>query len=182
MERYTELQKFERQRRKRQKLANFLYVRYADDWVVLCDGTREQAEALRQELYEFLKSELKLELSMEKTRVTHVSEGFVFLGFLIDRTIVGSGKWAPRIRIPAKAMEKVRRKMRAALAPKTHKDSVRTRILGLNSIIGGWCRYYQMTSSPAYYFGKLGNEIFMGMAHWLGRKYELSMPQVMERF
>jgi RNA-directed DNA polymerase len=182
MERYTGLQKLEREKRKRHGLANFLYVRYADDWVVLCDGTREQADALRRELYEFLKQELKLELSMEKTRVTHVSEGFVFLGFLIDRSIVGSGKWAPRIRIPANAVEKVRSKMQAALAPETHRDSVRTRILGLNRIIGGWCRYYQTTSSPAYYFGKLGNELFLGMAHWLGRKYELSMPQVMRRF
>lgn len=182
MERYTGLQKLEREKRKRHGLANFLYVRYADDWVVLCDGTREQADALRRELSEFLKQELKLELSMEKTRVTHVSEGFVFLGFLMDRSIVGSGKWAPRIRIPANAVEKVRRKMQAALAPETHRDSVRTRILGLNRIIGGWCRYYQTTSSPAYYFGKLGNELFLGMAHWLGRKYELSMPQVMRRF
>ena len=119
---------------------------------------------------------------MEKTRVTHVSAGFMFLGFLIDRSIVGSGKWAPRIRIPANAVEKVRRKMQAALAPETHRDSVRARILGLNSIVGGWCRDYQTTSSPAYYFDKLANELFLGMAHWLGRKYELSMPQVMRRF
>jgi RNA-directed DNA polymerase len=182
MERYTELSSVERRKRKRRGLANFLYVRYVDDWVVLCDGTRAQAEALRQELGEYLKLELKLELSMEKTRVTHISEGFVFLGFLIDRTIAGSGKWAPRIRIPAKAVEKVRGKLQAALAPDTHKDSVRSRILGLNSIIGGWCRYYQMTSSPNYYFDKLERELFWGMAHWLGRKHELNMPQVMRRF
>jgi RNA-directed DNA polymerase len=182
MERYTELIPLERRKRKRHGLANSLYVRYADDWIVLCDGTREQAEALRQELFEFLKQELKLELSMEKTKVTHISEGFVFLGFLMDRNIAGSGKWAPRIRIPAKAVEKVRSKMQTALAPKTHKDSVRTRILGLNSIIGGWCRYYQTTSSPSYYFGKLGYELFWEMAHWLGRKHELSTPQVMKRF
>ena len=81
MERYTELPELERQRRKRQKLANFLYVRYADDFVVLCDGTKEQAEAMRQELYKFLKSELMLELSLEKTKVTHASDGFEFLGF-----------------------------------------------------------------------------------------------------
>lgn len=87
MERYTELQPKERGQRKRRGLANFLYVRYADDWAALCDGTRAQAEALRQELYQFLKEELKLELSCEKTRITHVAEGFEFLGFLIERNI-----------------------------------------------------------------------------------------------
>jgi RNA-directed DNA polymerase len=134
MERYTELVRWKFQQRKRQGLANFLYVRYADDFVVLCDGTKEQAATLRQELYEFLKAELKLELSMEKTKVTHVSEGFEFLGFLIDRQVVGSGKWAPRIRIPTRAMEKVQDKIRTALAPATRSDSVRIKILGLNRI------------------------------------------------
>jgi RNA-directed DNA polymerase len=182
MERYTARPEWERTKRKRQGKANFLYVRYADDFVVLCDGDREQAEALRLELYEFLKAELKLELSLEKTKVTHVSEGFEFLGFLVDRGIVGSGKWAPRIRIPARAMEKVRGKIRAALAPDTHEDSVRTKILGLNRIIGGWCRYYQTTSSPRAYFEKLGNEAFWLMTHWLGRKYQMSIPRVMKAY
>jgi RNA-directed DNA polymerase len=160
MERYTELPDGERRKRKRQELANFRYVHYAADVVVLCDGSKEQAEAMRQELFEFLGSELKLELSLEKTKVTHISEGFEFLGFRIDRNIVGSGRWAPRIRIPMRAMEKVRGKLRTALAPHTHGDSVRSKIIGLKRIIGGWCRYCQTTSSPSRYFNKLDHAVF----------------------
>ena len=182
MECYTTLGKQERERRKRRGSANFLYARYADDFVVLCDGGKEQAEALREELHEFLKVELKLELSMEKTKVTHGSEGLEFLGFLIDRGVTGSGKWAPRVRIPAKAVEKVRGKLRAALAPNTYKDSVRTKILGLHRIIGGWCRYYQTTSSPSRVFGKLRYEVFWMMAHWIGRKEDMSTPRVMRKY
>jgi RNA-directed DNA polymerase len=182
MERYAELPSLKRQQRKSRGLANFLYVRYADDFVVLCDGKMEQAEAMRQELYEFLKAELKLELSMEKTKVTHIREGFEFLGFLIDRHIGARGQWVPRIRIPAQAMEKVRSKIRAALAPHTHEDSVSIKILALNRIIGGWCRYYQTTSSPSYYFSKLGHEVYWLMAHWLGRKHQMSIQDVMEKF
>lgn len=85
--------RIDRRKRRDRGLANFLYVRYADDFVVLCDGTKEQAEAMRQELYQFLEAELMLELSWEKTKVTHVSEGYEFLGFALDRNIVGSGKW-----------------------------------------------------------------------------------------
>jgi RNA-directed DNA polymerase len=182
MERYTEIPPWDRSKRKGRGLANFLYVRYADDFVVLCDGTKGQAETMRQELHEFLKSELMLELSLEKTKVTHVSEGFEFLGFLIGRNIAGTGRWAPRIRIPMRAMEKVRGKIRAALAPDTHEDSARSKILGLNRIIGGWCRYYQTTSSPSFHFGKLSYESFELMAHWLGRKYQMSIPRVMRAF
>jgi RNA-directed DNA polymerase len=182
MERYTELTSLQRRKRKGQGLANFLYVRYADDFVGLCDGTKEQAEELRRELCEFLRAELKLELSMEKTKVTHIHEGFEFLGYLIDRNITGTGKWAPRIRIPTRAMEKVQDKIRTALLPNTHEDSVRLKIQGLNRIIGGWCRYYQTTSSPSRYFNKLNYKVFWLTGHWLGRKYRMSMPRVMEKF
>jgi len=182
MERYTERSTYERQKRKRQGKANFLYARYADDFVGLCDGTREQAEALRQELYEFLKLGLKLELSMEKTKVTHISEGFEFRGFRIDRGIAGSGRWAPRIRIPTKSMKKVRQKLRAALSPETHKDSVKIKITGLNRIIRGWCHYYETTSSPSNGFQKLGNEEWQLMAHWLGRKSQMSIARVIRTY
>jgi group II intron reverse transcriptase/maturase len=182
MERFTALTDEERRKRRRRRLANFLYVRYADDFVVLCDGTKAQAEALREELHIFLKAELKLELSLEKTKVTHAHEGFEFLGYVIDRNITGTGKWAPRIRIPERALEKIRSKIRIALAPSAHGDSVHTKIVGLNRIIGGWCRYYQTTSSPSVYFRKLRYTVFWGMAHWLGRKYQMNMPEVMRTF
>lgn len=51
----------ERMKRRRNGLANFLYVRYADDFVVLSNGTRAQMEAFRDELYQFLKTTLRLD-------------------------------------------------------------------------------------------------------------------------
>ena len=61
----------------------FFVVRYADDFVVLVEGTLEQAEAERSALAEFLLRELRMELSMEKTRITDVREGFDFLGYRV---------------------------------------------------------------------------------------------------
>jgi hypothetical protein len=60
---------------------------------------------MKKELSDFLATELKLELSWEKTRVTHIKEGIKFLGFEIDRNRTGSGKLAPRIRIPRSAAQ-----------------------------------------------------------------------------
>ncbi len=51
----------------------FYMVRYADDFVVLVDGTREQAEAEKLALAEFLKTALRMELSIEKTPATRVA-------------------------------------------------------------------------------------------------------------
>jgi hypothetical protein len=49
-------------------------------------------------------------------------------------------------------------------------------------IIGGWCRYYQTTSSPSYYFNGLNKVLFEAMTHWLGRKYRTRISEAMRRF
>ena len=68
-------------------------VRYADDFVVLVDGTEQDAEALREEIAGVL-APLGLRLSEAKTRVVHMSEGFGFLGFRIQwRRKRGTSKW-----------------------------------------------------------------------------------------
>jgi len=57
------------------------FVRYADDFVILCK-TKHQAQGAL-DIVEKVMRELELELSPEKTHITHASEGFEFLGFLI---------------------------------------------------------------------------------------------------
>jgi group II intron reverse transcriptase/maturase len=166
---------------KRKGHANFLYVRYCDDFVVLCDGNKQQAEAMKQELTGFLATHLKLELSQEKTKVTQVKDGFEFLGYLIERGIGTSGKFAPRIRIPKSALDKAVFKVDRMLRGSTN-DSVKTKIQALNRFIRGWCQYYQTTSSPNVMFQKLEYKVFWSMGHWLGKKHKLSMPRVMQKF
>ena len=69
---YLSLSKEKKRGRRNRGLANFLYVRYADDWVVLCNGTKAQALAMKEELKGVLKK-MGLELSEEKTKVTHIT-------------------------------------------------------------------------------------------------------------
>jgi RNA-directed DNA polymerase len=182
MEQYTGLSLREKRQRRKQGLANFLYVRYGDDFVVLCNGTKAQAEAMRQELHQFLKMDLKLELSLEKTKVTHVDDGFKFLGFWLQRKVGRNGQRVTKILIPQEAPRAFLGKIRRALKPATHRDSVKTKVIALNRIIQGWGRYYQYTSSPKAVFHKLDYHVFWLLAHWLGRKYQLSIPNVLRRF
>jgi len=61
------------------------YCRYADDFLVGIIGNREEAEAVKQWLSTYLKEELQLELSPEKTLITHAKKRVRFLGYDIKR-------------------------------------------------------------------------------------------------
>src|SRR6266542_3494993 len=58
------------------------YVRYADDFLLGFAGPRSEAEEIKRQLKEFLRDELKLELSEEKKLITHAkNEAAKFLGY-----------------------------------------------------------------------------------------------------
>ncbi|HET8671673.1 MAG TPA: reverse transcriptase domain-containing protein [Candidatus Saccharimonadales bacterium] len=181
MKRYVGLPRMQRIHRRKQRLSNFVYIRYADDFVVLCNGTKQQAEELKQELYNFLREQLRLRLSKEKTKITHLNDGFTFLGFWIQRC-AGHKGMTTKILIPQEAVRRVEAKIKAATTPTTHQDSVNSKILAINRIIGGWCRYYQYTSKANTTFRKISPKVFWQVAHWLGRKHEMKMTEVMKRY
>jgi group II intron reverse transcriptase/maturase len=60
------------------------YIRYADDILLGFAGPRAEAEEIKQQLAEFLHQTLKLELSQEKTLITHATtQAARFLGYEI---------------------------------------------------------------------------------------------------
>lgn len=61
-----------------------VYVRYADDFIIGISGTKEEAEKIKHELKGFISKNLNLELSEEKTKITHSSENARFLGYDIN--------------------------------------------------------------------------------------------------
>lgn len=61
------------------------YNRYADDWVIGITGNRKLAETIREEVKKFLKTKLEIELSEDKTKITHIVEDkTLYLGFQIS--------------------------------------------------------------------------------------------------
>lgn len=58
-----------------------VYVRYADDFLIGISGTKEEASWFKQQIKEWLMEHLQLELSDEKTKITHSSEPARFLGY-----------------------------------------------------------------------------------------------------
>lgn len=182
MEQYTNLSTKEKTARRRHGKSNFNYVRYADDWVVLCNGTKAETLEMKEKLKNFLNSNLKLELSEEKTKVTHINDGFIFLGFWIHREIGQKGKMTTKVEIPKDAICKVLSKIKATTAKSSHNDSISLKILALNRIYGGWCRYYQYATGAATIFNEVEYHLFWALAHWISRKEKCSIPTTMKRY
>ena len=132
----------ERERRTRRGAALPCFiVRYADDFVALVRGTEQQAEQLKAEIAEFLKTELILELSEEKTLVTSVDKGFDFLGFNIRKY-----PRATLITPSRKAMSKFRDKVRQR-GWEAFRLNDAAAVVHLNRFLFGWGMYYRRVSS-----------------------------------
>lgn len=94
----------------------FYVVRYADDFVVLVQGTQKDAEGERQALARFLKEELCMELSLEKTRITDVREGFDFLGYrVVQKKSPARRRHVGNLFIPKEKLQLLRDKIKAAV-------------------------------------------------------------------
>lgn len=57
------------------------YVRYADDFLISVNGSKEDCEWIKARLTDFIRNTLKMELSQEKTLITHSNNCARFLGY-----------------------------------------------------------------------------------------------------
>jgi group II intron reverse transcriptase/maturase len=124
-------------------------VRYADDFVVMCD-TKAAVDEARGRVSTVL-ARLGLELHPEKTRMVDLSrgrEGFDFLGCHLRKRMSGPIWERTRQRVyylhrwpSSRAMARVRARVRA-LTPRTrsHED-LRRVIADVNPVLRGWAQY-----------------------------------------
>lgn len=133
---------------RRRGFATYRLVRYADDFVLLVRGSREQAEALREETARVLRDELKMELALEKTLVTHVDEGFDFLGHRITR-----GSWKGKrlclTRPSRKSLEAIKRKVKALTTRSTTHLELGVLLRRINPVLRGWSTYFRYDVAKA---------------------------------
>ncbi|MBA3814815.1 MAG: group II intron reverse transcriptase/maturase [Alphaproteobacteria bacterium] len=110
------------------------FVRYADDFVILCK-TELEAERALDLVRSFLK-DMELEDSPEKTKIRHFSQGFDFLGFTIKNR---------SIKMRAKSMEKFKDSIRE-ITTRSH-NLEKEVIEKLNRVIRGTVNYFGTTFS-----------------------------------
>lgn len=145
-------------------------VRYADDFVVMIAGTRDDAEALWDEVGQVL-APMGLRLSEEKTRVCHIDEGFDFLGWRIQRRRWKgrNGKRAVYTYPSKKSLLSVMAKVRSIT--RRHKHRTLADLLHrLNPVLRGWCNYFRHGVS-ARTFGYLDHFAFWRVVGWLRKRH-----------
>ena len=146
-------------------------VRYADDFVIMVHGHRADAEALWGEVAAVLQP-MGLRLSEAKTRLTHIDDGFDFLGWRIQRRRKKghqAGKryvyTYPSKKSLASIIDKVRRLTRRA-SHRTLADLLRR----LNPVIRGWCAYFCHGVSKRT-FSYLDHFAFWRIVGWLKKRH-----------
>ncbi len=114
-------------------------VRYADDFIITSE-TDVEARQIKDRIKQFLKDEIGLELSDDKTRITSITEGFDFLGFNIKKH-----KDTLLIKPSTDNIRDYRYKIKAIAREQNY--SCLGLIKKLNPIILGWGNYYKTVVS-----------------------------------
>jgi len=110
--------------------AGYRFVRYADDFVILCPTPVQAKEALSF-VQQVLDQRLKLQLSPEKTKVTSYGKGYSFLGFILS---------SRSRRMRPKSVQKFKDKIRELTARKLNLDFAL--VVELNRVIRGTALYF----------------------------------------
>jgi group II intron reverse transcriptase/maturase len=127
--------------------AGFRFVRYADDFVVLCQSPTQVKEA--HDLVQQHLSLIGLALSAEKTKQTRFQDGFAFLGFDIT-------SWSAKMR--SKSVEKFKTKIRE-LTPRHH-NLDRNVVRKVNAVVRGTANYFATPFSST-------SDLFRTLDRWI---------------
>ena len=144
---YGSLDQPAKKRRRHAHQGNCALLRYADDWLLLTNGSKQEAYRLREEFQAFLADELQLDLAVEKTRITHVNEGFNFLGFHIRRYVSGHDRPKILIMPSDKAQQRLKAKVKEMTARRRFQDVPLLKFRALNAGLRGWITYYRHSNT-----------------------------------
>jgi len=138
-------------------------VRYADDFVITGNSKEILGEVVKPWVETFL-AERGLELSMEKTRITHVDDGFDFLGWNFRKY---NGKFL--IKPSKKNAQAFYRKVKEVISShKTVKQEELIRML--NPMLRGWVNYHSPVVAKAV-FSRMEHLIHWMLWRWAKRRH-----------
>jgi hypothetical protein len=175
------------------------YVRYADDFLLGFVGPRSEAEEIKHQLRKFLQDELKLELSEEKTLITHArSEAARFLGYEVTvmrqdskQSITKNGTDRRSVngriglRIPTDILEtKCQRYMQKGKAIQRAEllhESDYTIIFIYQLVYRGIANYYRLAYNM-HTLSKLKWVMEVSLTKTLANKYKMTVSQVREKY
>jgi group II intron reverse transcriptase/maturase len=159
-------------------------IRYADDFLILVGapfGPEEQERARaaatheKAELATFLREQLGLELSEQKTLVTPVTAPIRFLGHHLrvrHRHPAQGGGLVSTTVIPKDRSHRLRERIKDLFRSGTTRKSLADRLQILNPMLRGWCNFYRHAWLASRVFSKLDHYVWWTIFRWLRKKHE----------
>ena len=150
-------------------------VRYADDFVIVCES-KQKAKEIKKAIKEYLNENIGLTLSEEKTKITHIHNGFNFLGFHIRKYKKYKNKNCNEpsdFKLLIKPQkEKVMKILESCYEVISECKSSKQKILisRLNPVLSGWANYYRYVVSSDT-FCKIDDIIWQKLLNWGKRKH-----------
>ncbi len=180
---YGRLTRDARHRRREQGVGNCRLIRYADDFVLLTNGPQAEAERLRGEFQQVLHDRLRLDLSPDKTLVTHAADGFDFLGFHVRRYEHPEGGGAPITLVTpsAKSVARLKAKIRHMTRHDLRRDDPYLKVVAVNQVLRGWIGYYQHVNAKDT-ADSLDWWVARRMAHWLADHHQCGIREALRRY
>ncbi|WP_353813040.1 group II intron maturase-specific domain-containing protein [Moorena sp. SIO1G6] len=161
----------EKGRSKTQRRNSISLIRYADDFVIM-HKNQEVVEECQRIIEDWLK-DIGLALKPSKTKVTHTSKGFDFLGFNIRQYGVGKHQSKQGFKTLIKPSKKKIEEYYGRLSEviDKHKAASQTALIKkLKPITIGWCNYYSSVVSKEI-FSKLDNLLWNKLQRWGYRRH-----------
>ena len=138
-------------------------VRYADDFIITANS-KEIAEELKLLVSHFLQSR-GLQLSEEKTAITHINNGFDFLGWTFR-------KYKEKLIVkPSKdSVKQVVRKLSDIVLKESKASAQEDMIRRLNLVLRGWTNYHQHTVASKT-FSNINNTLYVLLQRWAKHRH-----------
>ncbi len=109
---------------------------------------------------------------MDKTKITHVNDGFTFLGHRLIRKRSRYGDMRVVTTIPRDKARNFAASLTTLLSGNYSENKI-DRVGMLNRKLKGWAAFYQFVDFKAKVFSYIDRVVFWKLAHWLARKYRV---------
>jgi group II intron reverse transcriptase/maturase len=153
------------------------YVRYADDFVILVNGTVEDAKDIKNKVEKHLAA-MGLQLSLDKTRITNWNKPIAFLGYHIHGELRRNGVQIRAIlSIPKEKERLIRRELLKTAS--YHHIPEQDAMLNMSAKFRGWCNYYKYADSPQSTFSRLSQKTWWFFGHFLARGRRSSIKSLL---
>jgi len=177
-----------------------VYVRYCDDFIISVIGSKSLAEEIKTTVKDFLKNQLDLELSMEKTLITHtVKERARFLGYEINKAVnntkliknsngdkVRAVNGKIQLLVPGDVITQKLKPFKHNNKPVHYKSRenliIKEMILEYNAEIRGLYNYYCLATDVSTKVNKFRYYHYFSLAKTIAKKEKSSVKKVITKY